>query len=71
MLVNSGADINAKGDVNDNIELNWRPLHFSAQNGTEAAAKILIANEADIDATNFGGDTPLHVAIENSKKKVF
>lgn len=71
MLVKSGADVNAKGNINAKGELNWRPLHFSAQNGTEAAAKILIANEADIEATNVDGDTPLQVAVENSKENVF
>lgn len=64
ILIKAGADINSKG------ESNWRPIHFSAQNGTENAAKTLIANNADLNLTNLDGETPLCVAVEFNQLNV-
>lgn len=60
LLIRTGADVNSKG------EFEWRALHFCGQNGTDAAATVLISYQADIDPINVDGDTPLHIAVQHS-----
>ncbi len=40
-------------------------LHVVAKNGNKELAKLLMKNGADIDCTDFQGNTPLHLAAEN------
>lgn len=62
LLLDRGAAANVSGGGF------WAPLHYAcASNGTAgaAAAKVvakLIENHAEVDATDFQGRTPLHIA---------
>lgn len=40
--------------------LGWAPLHLAAAQGDETLVKTLLANGADVLATNSRGNTPLH-----------
>lgn len=42
-------------------------LHFAAQGGSAEAARVLLDNGAEVDKVNFFGNTPLWVAVANSK----
>lgn len=55
-LVQSGANVNAKGLDNDT------PLHDAASNGHLKLIKLLVERGADIHAKNSKGKTPLDVA---------
>ncbi len=52
-LVKKGADVNQKG---------WTPLHYAASGGTLATMKLLLENNAYIDAESPNGTTPLMMA---------
>jgi len=45
------------------------PLHSAAANGYLAVAEFLLANQADVKATDNEGDTPLHVAAGAGHKR--
>jgi len=46
------------------------PLHFASWNGHKDVAELLLANKADVNATNNLGWTPLHVAVRYDHKDV-
>lgn len=46
------------------------PLHYTAANGSRAAAELLLAANADVNARCKRGYTPLHFAAGNSNKAV-
>lgn len=52
----SGADINAANPVGHQI------LHYAASKGREIA-EILLDMDADLEARDFWGNTPLHLAV--------
>lgn len=60
-LVQSGANVNAKGLDNDT------PLHDAAINGHLKLVKLLVERGADIHAKNSKGKTPLDVAPQAVK----
>jgi len=59
LLISRGADPNA-GAV----------LHVVARNGSKALAELLIANKANVNATNEVGETPLHVTAESGQVEI-
>ena len=56
-----GADANTPGREG------WTPLHFAAQGGALRTGRLLLDHGASVDATNKHGNTPLWVAVFNSK----
>lgn len=62
-LIRMGYDPNAQD------EQGWTPLHFAAQEWSEAAAHVLIDNGADVDRTDSHGNTPLWRAVFSSKAR--
>jgi ankyrin repeat protein len=46
------------------------PLHYAAIGGHVDAAKVLLANGADVEAERIGGFTPLHDAIVKKQRDV-
>ena len=60
MLIQAGADVNAREDCG------YTPLHCACASGDSAMVKLLIENGADVNAVNHDGQTPLHFAIENA-----
>jgi len=58
-LLDSGSNVNVKSSSG------LTPLHFAAGAGHKEVAELLIANSADVNATDLGeGRTPLHQAAE-------
>jgi cytochrome c2 len=58
-LISAGAHVNVKNSI-----LGWTPLYMAAFGGHDDVAILLVANQADIDASSTSGNTPLHVAAE-------
>jgi ankyrin repeat protein len=58
LLIDNGADVNAKVDVFGNT-----PLHLAASGGHEEIVELLIANGPDVNVKNKNGTTPLHNAV--------
>ncbi len=44
------------------------PLHIAARYGQKAAAELLLANKADVNARTFKGVMPLHLAAQQGHK---
>jgi len=53
--------------VNVEDNRNCTPLHFASEGGHKEIAQLLIANGAEIDATEINSHTPLHYAVRNGK----
>lgn len=49
-------------DVNEKSQFGYTPLHIACENGELECVKILIENEANLDAKNNNGDFPIHKA---------
>jgi Ankyrin repeats (3 copies)/Ankyrin repeats (many copies) len=58
MLVNAGADINAKSDTNDT------PLHMAVQAGNFKSVEFLLEMNVCLDGINDAGLTPLELALD-------
>ncbi|KAI6171449.1 hypothetical protein M3Y97_01045800 [Aphelenchoides bicaudatus] len=56
LLIESGADVNAKNNRGDT------PIHRASQNGYIEIVKFLVEKGADVNATNKDHQTPLHYA---------
>lgn len=52
-------DINCKGRTK---YIGWTPLHLAAYFGHGDVVKFLLSRDADVNAINENGDTPLHKA---------
>jgi hypothetical protein len=63
MLIEHGADINAKGGP-----LDGTPLHFACSASVESAA-VLIENKAKLEVADKEGNTPMHLAAKNDQPK--
>jgi ankyrin repeat protein len=48
----------------------WTPLHMAALYGYKDVAELLLANKAEVNAKDKGGETPLHMAAMNGQKDV-
>ena len=46
------------------------PLHWASENGHLEVAKLLLANNANVDAADKDGRTPLHFACQNGHLEV-
>lgn len=62
LLIDGGADINAKTDVGGT------PLHWAANMGKLNACRILLNSGADTSIVNIDGDTAWDLAPENIKR---
>ena len=60
LLLNNGADVNAKGDYG------YTPLHLAAEEGAKGVVELLLARGADVNAKTDSGMTPLHSASISS-----
>ena len=58
----AGTDVNAKDDYDG-----WTALHSAAYRGRTIIAELLIANDADVNAQEMFGQTPLDSAIKNKR----
>ncbi len=61
LLVERGADVNAKDP-----ETGYTPLHWAASQGNTKVAETLIAKGADVKAVDNLGRTPLHAAAASN-----
>lgn len=59
ILINNGADVNARNIQNDT------PLHWAAFYGSPEVAKLLIESGANLKALNAKGETPRDHATGN------
>lgn len=64
LFLDAGIDVNGKLDR----YFEWTPLHKAAETGTAEILKILLDNNADVKARNYGGWTPLHSAAFGNNK---
>lgn len=58
LLIDAGADVNAKGD------LGYTALHFAVRNGDEAMVALLLSSGASVQADDWG-DSPMDMAERN------
>ena len=65
LLLKEGENIDVKDTSND-----MTPLHAATMFGYAEVAKILLDNDADIDAKNEDGVTPLHYASFNGHTEI-
>ena len=67
LLINNGADVNAKNDRGG-----WTPLHYAASetDGYKEVVELLIAKGADVNAKNRVGITPLREAAVEDHKEI-
>ncbi|RNE98605.1 ankyrin [Trypanosoma rangeli] len=59
LLLENGADVNAKNGRDDET-----PLHVAARIGNCALIALLVERGANLDAQNFRGETPLYLAAK-------
>nr|XP_034176394.1 rabankyrin-5 isoform X1 [Osmia lignaria] len=75
-LIRSGCDLNAPkklgpdGSGGDEARDECTPLHISCQWGLEQVVQTLIEHDADINARDIEGKTPVHVAIQNQHSQI-
>jgi len=50
------------------IHCGWTALRFAAMNGQNEVAEFLLANKADLNIKDCGGQTPLHMAVQGGYK---
>ncbi|MCE5319219.1 MAG: tetratricopeptide repeat protein [Parachlamydia sp.] len=65
MLVDHGADVNAKNGIAGDPEkaYNYTPLHWAAQFGHLESARLLLERGADQWASNINNDQPIDLAL--------
>ena len=70
-MANDVAEVQARIDAGDDPNCGDRlgntPLHLAAQEGSLEAARVLIDRGASVDQANQHGNTPLFVAVFNSR----
>jgi len=63
MLINAGADVNARRNANHNEWESRTPLHIAAESGNIAMIRLLVAHGGDLRARTLNLLTPLQHAI--------
>jgi ankyrin repeat protein len=66
-VVDLEARLAAGDDQNLGDRLGLMPLHLAAQEGSLEAARVLLDHRADVDRVNSFCNTPLFVAVFNSR----
>lgn len=75
-LIRSGCDLNAPrrpgpdGTGGDEARDECTPLHLCCQWGLEQVIQTLIEHDADVNARDIEGKTPIHVAIQNQHSQI-
>ncbi|XP_006613400.1 rabankyrin-5 isoform X3 [Apis dorsata] len=75
-LIRSGCDLNAPrrpgpdGTGGDEARDECTPLHLCCQWGLEQVIQTLIEHDADVNARDVEGKTPIHVAIQNQHSQI-
>lgn len=76
LYVYSGCDLNAPrrpgpdGIGGDEARDECTPLHLCCQWGLEQVIQTLIEHDADVNARDVEGKTPIHVAIQNQHSQI-
>ena len=65
LLIDNGADVNAKSHFLDKV-----PLHVASAHGHIEIVPILLKNGADVNARDIGGKTALHLASRQGQTKI-
>eukprot|EP01129_Flabellula_baltica_P004568 TRINITY_DN1596_c0_g2_i4.p1 TRINITY_DN1596_c0_g2~~TRINITY_DN1596_c0_g2_i4.p1 ORF type:complete len:948 (+),score=164.28 TRINITY_DN1596_c0_g2_i4:83-2926(+) len=63
LLLENGADVDDRVDI-----IEWTPLHFAAENGSDSICSSLISFNADVDAKSFKNETPLSLAYKKGNQ---
>ena len=64
------ASLSSLKGLNEQIRVDWTPMHFAAENGSLNVILVLVSRGAGIDPTDSFERTPLMIAIENNKSAV-
>lgn len=70
LLLNHGADVNAKAASTSGGWAGWAPLHVACYNGAQDIVELLLARGADVNARADNGKTPMAVAQSNDKERI-
>ncbi|KAH0560410.1 hypothetical protein KQX54_004342 [Cotesia glomerata] len=65
-LIKSGAKVNADSSP-ESIYFGQKALHIAIQKGNESVTRLLIKNNADIEAVTRSGQTALGIAVQSKK----
>ena len=68
LLIQRGANVNAKWNLSSSGDGNWTTLHIAAVNGNAEMGLLLIQSGAEINSLTSKGETPLDVAIRNNSR---
>jgi ankyrin repeat protein len=52
-----------------NCKQGWTPLHSAVSSGREKVVATLLELGVELDATNSGGQTPLHYAVSGQQQQ--
>jgi RNA polymerase sigma factor (sigma-70 family) len=70
LLIERGSDVNAKRGGKGWPRSGWTPLHYVAGLGLSELIAPLLSRQADINAIDDEGRTPLRVALDESQEEV-
>jgi hypothetical protein len=70
VLIQRGADVNAKWRAYDSGDGQWNALHIAASRGQVGAAQLLIAAGTEVNAKTLRGETPLDVAVRYGRREL-
>jgi ankyrin repeat protein len=65
LLLAKGTNVNIQGDYQE-----WTALHGAARNGDMAMVNLLITHDADFNARDGFGNTPLHYFVESGHRNI-
>jgi len=64
-LIRQGVDVNKAS-----IGTKWTPLMFAVREGDIEMVRLLLDNNASVNATNFQGCSPLHIAVKGNNVEI-